>query len=88
VAITSKTPYQKGETMTKPRGGNRPNAGALVRNIHLSESEARTLRMMVESVGAKATVENSHNYVVNLINREWREHARIAEERAIRLEAE
>lgn len=57
--------------MSKPRGGHRPNAGALVRNIHLSEDDARILRTILLARHGKATVEQAHNFIVGLINEQW-----------------
>ena len=42
-----------------------------MRNIHLSEDDARTLRTILLARYGKATVEQAHTFFASIIRQEW-----------------
>lgn len=57
--------------MTKPRGGARPNAGALVQSVELSKEDWRTLRIILLARYGKADKETVNTFFAGLIRQEW-----------------
>ncbi len=66
--------------MTKPRGGARPNAGALVQSVELSKDDWRTLRTILLARYGKADKETVNTFFAGVIRQEWQAYDEMIQE--------
>ena len=74
--------------MTKPRGGHRPNAGALVQSVELSKEDWRTLRTILLARYGKADKETVNIFFAGVIHQEWQAYDEMIQEKSIIIQGE
>lgn len=68
-----------------PPGRKNPNAGRMVRWIELSEDDARTMRILLSTIGKRGTKEEIERYVSGLIREQWQAYDAMIQEKAAEL---